>query len=140
MNILLAQKDSLEKIEKSINNYKENDTNKINLLIRAAIEFSENENPKSLFYAQEALKLSNELEFEKGKAKSLFLIADYYNNKSDYSTALEYFLQSLVIYEKLNIRSEVANCFKNIGLTYNYLGNLPKSLENYENCFEINKE
>ncbi|MCX6351157.1 MAG: tetratricopeptide repeat-containing sensor histidine kinase [Bacteroidetes bacterium] len=49
--------------------------------------------------------------------------------KGDYPKALEYYYESLVIYQEMHDRSGVARALGNIGIVYQNQGNLPKALE-----------
>lgn len=76
-----------------------------------------------LIYANQAKVLAEELRDTQGLAKALFNIALYYENKPDYSKALEYALQAVNQYETIKDHEGLAETFGEIAMVYkNFAG------------------
>ncbi|RLD81346.1 MAG: hypothetical protein DRJ07_09375 [Bacteroidetes bacterium] len=69
------------------------------------------DNEKLFKYAKENKTISDNLDYTKGKAKSLRLIGIYFFNKSNYSQALEYYQKTLKIFEKMGSKIGISTCF-----------------------------
>jgi len=117
-----------------------NDTIKVNLLNEKAIKAYSNNIDESLQLSQQALTLSEELNFTKGKALSLRLIGNVNFYKSDFSTALEYYNKSLRIYDDLENKKGIALCYNNIGDIFKTEGNFTMALEYYKKALIISEE
>ena len=75
------------------------DTIRIILLNEAAYKLYSINTKKTLIYATEANELSTQLNFAKGNAESLRLIGIYYDLQGNLPKALNYYQESLMIYE-----------------------------------------
>ena len=108
----------------------------LNKLAKAYWDLAPNQ---SLEYSNQALKLSEKLKYNKGKALSLLNIGIGYTDLSNYDTALEYLLKSLKILKELGEDKYIASSLNNIGAVYYYLGNYSKTLEYYFQSLAINE-
>jgi two-component system sensor histidine kinase UhpB len=118
--------DSLLKILKTANE----DTNQVKILNQISYKFPRNKPEMALKYADEALKMSLKLRWEKGEVESNYRIADIYNSQSDFARALEYYLKSLKIIE---LHSELKILSGDI---YQDIGNLYKVSDDYESALK----
>lgn len=59
--------------------------------------------------------------------------------KGEYSNAVDYYQQSLILKEEIGDKKGIANSFNNIGLVYKEWGNYPKAMEFYTKSLEIQK-
>ncbi len=137
---LNAQNSVIDSLENLLQKHKKQDTIRINLLNETASKLKSINIEKTLEYAIESGELADELNYKKGKAKSLQLLGIYYYYKSDYSNAIEYYQKSIIINEELNDRKEISKSLNNIGLIYYYEGNYPKSLEYYQKSIKIKEQ
>jgi len=137
---ILAQIHEIDSLEKLLEKYIKDDTIRINLLNETAYMSYTTDVEKTLKYAKKAGKLSDKLNYAKGKAESLRLIGVYYIVKSNYPQAIEYYEEALKINEQINEKKGVSICLNNIGLIYSYQSNYPKSLEYYNKALKIDNE
>ncbi|MCU0443475.1 MAG: tetratricopeptide repeat protein [Microscillaceae bacterium] len=95
------------------------DTNKVKLLNQIAEqELSQNKSDKALEYAQEAYKLALNLNYKKGKAESALSLGKVYRQKSNYTTALNYFLEANQDFQKQTDWQNTAIAQGEIALLY----------------------
>lgn len=105
------------------------DTAAINKLLQTSKEYL-NKNPDStILLAQKAVALSEEVQYDAGKAAALKNIGLGYYYKSEYLETLDYWTQSLRMYERLKDETGVANLLNNIGAVYNDQGDDSKALD-----------
>ncbi len=113
---------------------------KIHLLNELGKTYWGVDSEKSFDYATQALKLSEEENYMKGKAQSLNNIGVCHYFQSDYDTALEYFFQSLKLREEIGDKTDIVGSYNNIGIIYDDLGNYDKALEFYQKALQLFEE
>ncbi|MFT6127153.1 MAG: class 3 adenylate cyclase/tetratricopeptide (TPR) repeat protein [Flavobacteriaceae bacterium] len=96
--------------------------------------------PQALDYFQSALKISEEIDDEKGIAGSVNNIGLIYNAQGNFSQALDYFQRSLKIQEEIGNRNNIALALNNIGAIYYHQSNSQKSLDYYHRSLKISEE
>jgi serine phosphatase RsbU (regulator of sigma subunit) len=107
------------------------DTSKIILLCKLADETRLSEPHVALQYAQTALKLSEKIEFKKGKINANYQMAIINKDIGNYSLALEI---SIAVYNqsiKTGDKKSIINALSVIAEIYRLTNNASKSLENY---------
>lgn len=92
---------------------------------------------KILEFANQALELSEELDYNKGIAKALNIIGSGYYYLSNHEKTLEYYLKSLEIYKDIGDKFEIAASINNIGNVYYNLSNYNRALEYYLRSLKI---
>ncbi len=102
---------------------------KVNMLNDLADSYLRTSAEKTIEYAEQAIKLSDQINYQKGRgdAYNLIGIADFYQGQ--FADALTNYKAALKIRETLNDKKGIASSLSNIGLLYNSLGNYEKSLE-----------
>ena len=95
---------------------------------------------KALDYSNQALELSERLDYIKGKAEALKNIGagNYY--LSNYDKSLEYYLNSLKIMEEIGDKEGISILLNNIGVVYWKMGSFDKALAIYTESLKIMKE
>lgn len=119
---------SEEQVVDSLKNalvYTKLDTNRVRTLFFLAEKLVKQNAYESVKYAQEALVLSDSLEYKRGKAIALGILGNNYEQLTDYKQALFYYLQALRLFEELgNVRSQ--------GVILNYIGIIYMWMEKYD--------
>lgn len=77
------------------------DTQKVNLLNQLSKHLEFREPERSLTFAEEAVSLSEELNFNNGLAAGYMNVGNYYTEQSNYNTALDYFEKAWAVYIKI---------------------------------------
>ena len=130
-NPLLAQNNAIDSL-KSIVQTGQQDAERVaalNALSLELIQLEEFDQAKA--YADEAITLANQLDFDRGKAYALKNkgLAEYYQSK--YKEVLEYWTQSLQTFEAIQDTLGIANLALNLGVVYYDQGSLDKALDYY---------
>jgi serine phosphatase RsbU (regulator of sigma subunit) len=113
---------------------------KVDVLELLTESYANSQPVKARNYAQQALDLARELDYEKGEANALKSIGSIYQLQSNYSQALEYFLNALRIYEKLKDEAGTANTLNNIGIVYQSQRKYDKARQYYERVLVIDQK
>lgn len=116
------------------------DTSKVNSLLQLFKETVGESQEKSIAYAIEAKNLSEKIHFKKGLAISLksLGIAHYYAGKT--LEALDFWQQSLKVFEDIDDKTGVANILSNIGAIYFDQADNEKALHYYLRSLKIAEE
>jgi len=91
-------------------------------------------------YADDALTLSQKINYKKGKATAYNNIGVIYDYQGHYSEALDNYFISLKINEEINNKKGRAGCFSNIALIYDEQGLYPDALKNHYASLKIFEE
>jgi len=110
LGILLSPAWVFSQIEPEIESLP-NDTAKANRLIERGKSYCANDNQKALYFLQEALFLSNNLNYKKGIAYSYLWLGRVYYYKDEYDLARINLNKSLALFEQLNDYSGLAWCY-----------------------------
>lgn len=114
-----------------------NDTSKVNVLNDLTFEYHNFQPNKAIEYAQMAMELSQEIQFDRGLAKGLRYTGMAYLNKQDYIKAKKHFFLALAMEERNNNEWGVAQCMKEIGNVYKQRGDYKQALDKYKRAVEI---
>ncbi len=124
------------------------DTNKVKLLNKIASEYLYINTDTALLYHQKALDISERKNWQKGVAKTYYLIGDLYWKISDFPKALVNDFKALKKCDELlsknkedpgylNMKSATMG---NIGLVYSDQGNYPKALIFFLNAMKLGEK
>jgi adenylate cyclase len=117
------------------------DTSKVNLLSDLSKQYYQiSDYTNSRKYADEALALSEKIDFKKGKAGSLNQIGNINYFQGNYSEALLKYFASLRIREEIGDKKGIADSHNRIGLVYFDQGNYPDALKEYFASMKISEE
>jgi tetratricopeptide (TPR) repeat protein len=104
------------------------DTNKVISYIQHSVEFQASKPDSALLLAQQALLLSNKLNYTRGKANAYVAIANAYNTTGNYPKALSYYIKNLKIEEKRNRPDLIAIAHLNIASNFHLQKDYRKAL------------
>jgi tetratricopeptide (TPR) repeat protein len=102
--------------------------------------------PKALRYFTDAqhvfenAAVATDKEQQKGLAKALGSIGIVFSEQSNYAKALQYYLKSVSIYEKLKDREKCAKLYNNIGIVYKSLASDFKALAYFVKAQKIQEQ
>ncbi len=82
----------------------------------------------SLLYAEKSLKLSNKIDFARGKANALIGFGNLYLRQGDYPMALQYEFQAKELSETFHFKREEAISLMELGFTYQNLSDYERSI------------
>ena len=116
------------------------DTVKVKLLEEISYGFYSIDPDEGVNYGRSSLELAQRLGWEKGMAEAYNSIGiNYGYGKSDYPNALDNYLRSLTIWERLGDHMQVGGLLNNIGSVYDEQDENQKALEYYERALAINR-
>ncbi|MBX3042160.1 MAG: SpoIIE family protein phosphatase [Candidatus Kapabacteria bacterium] len=137
LNSQLQGQDYLDSLLVELPNMKE-DTNRVNLLLDIAYEYIQINPVEGLEYCEKGINLSKKLKWRIGEAKCLDNIAFLHlYGKSDFTKAIEYFQESMSIYEEIGDNEKIADNFTNIGTIYGKKSEYSNALDNFHEALKI---
>ena len=90
--------------------------------------------------AKEVLLIATEAAIDLQQGRALNILGSISHDQGVFPVALEYFQQSLALFELLNDKHRVAVVLGNIGLVYRNLSEYGKAVEFYHKALEIDEE
>ena len=100
-----------------------------------------NINPDSgMLFAEQALSLANELNWDRGKAAAYADKGINHNAQSDRARALDYYLKALEIYRKLGVKTSEAAVLSNIAVVHHKQSSYAIALDYYLQALAIVEE
>lgn len=91
-------------------------------------------------YYQHALNLSDSINAQSLKAKSMQRLGVVCYYLGEYTNSLEYYSKSLDLFTALNNKKEISTCYNNIGIIYSQEGLYAKTLTYFLKSLEIDEE
>lgn len=127
------KKDSLQnELRKSVG-----DTSTVNVLNALVLEYRKSDPKLALNYSNQALALSEKIDFQKGKGNTYLMIGAVYFDMGNYEKALDFYSKSLTIRENIADKKGVAQSLNNIGDVYINQGDYEKALNYYLKSLKI---
>ena len=136
--ISLAQADYINELLDHLKEADE-DTSKVHILI----DLSENSRrfpTQAIDYAQQALDLSEKLNYKQGQALAHKYLGIGWYFQSDFVKTISNWQVSLELFEEIGDQSGVANMLSNLGAVYSTEGNEAKALDLYLKSLKISEE
>ncbi len=99
-----------------------------------------NEHTKALKYIKVAIRFGKKKDYPSGLAISYNVAGNCYFFKGDYSQAVENYLKSLTLHERLHNQKGIANCYNNIGNSYTRQGYYTRALSFHTKALKIRKK
>ncbi len=120
-----AQNISKDSIATLVNNFKRSNPTgitRVRQLNMLSTQYLKSNIDSGLLLAQQAKDLATELKDTKGLADALFNITIYYENKPDYSKALDYALSAADQYESIEDHKGLAETYGEVSMIYKNFG------------------
>src|SRR6218665_276983 len=105
---------------------------KVDALCALSGEYKYFNSKKSSAYAEQALSLSQQINYRHGEVMAMNLLAVLHQNNGNYSEALTRLKDALQIAEAEKDLKAISQCFLNIGDVYSTLKSYDKAISNYE--------
>lgn len=116
------------------------DTARVKILCDLCWEYRFLSSEKAMQYGEEALKLSEKIQWEKGLAQSYNDLGIIYIDQSNFSKAIKYFENSLNIRKNLKDKKGVASAHNKLGIVYQKQGKLKEALQHQLEALTIYEE
>lgn len=130
-------------VRDSLNNLLESnlaDTARVNVLYRLSNYYLYSKPDSSLLLAQKGLNISKEIRYPEGEANCLNIKGIVYWITGNYPKALQNFLQSLEIREKLKDKLGMALSYMNIGIIYSEQKEYGEAITNTQHAKSLSEE
>ena len=127
----------VEDLTNQLQNYPKQDTNRVWILLKLVIA-NYGYNPKNMqAAAEEAIALSEKLNYKKGLADAYKGLGAKYLFTGEYKNAESYFLKSLKISEEIKFYPATIQNYSNLGTVALVQGKYPEALGHYQNSVRI---
>ena len=139
--VCFAQEDArIDSLRNMLKIQSGNDTARVSTMLNLADAIIFGHPDEAMKYADEGLRLSQSLQWQKGLALAWRQKGVVYYVSSDNLNAMDCFQRALEIGEKLDIKSFEASVLNNIANIYSDLGQFDKAIDYYNRLLEISKE
>jgi adenylate cyclase len=128
--------DSLEKALKKA----KADTTKAKLIGDLSLQYLSTDPDKSAAYANQALNISQKVNYRYGVARAYNLLGISCNIKSDFTGGMDNFTKAAKVCEEYGIKSLVGGVYNNIGTIYQKWGNNPQALNYLLKALKVDEE
>ena len=112
------------------------DTAKVDAMLSLSAVFRNSDRAQATSYAQQALKLSRDIQYIRGQSEALFNLGAIQGGQSDYKSALEYYQRALQVASNTHLKREPIQYKLNIGVVYDITGEADKAMEIYDEVLE----
>lgn len=127
-----AQQSALDSLLPLLKVYTKADTSRASVLTGLAYAYHEISTDSTLYFANEGLRLSIQINSDKYKAKSLNYKAIAMYQAASMDESLELFNQALKLYESLHDDAGIGTVYNNLAVIYHDQNEYQKALEYYE--------
>ncbi|QKX06060.1 tetratricopeptide repeat protein [Aquimarina sp. TRL1] len=135
-----AQNNKIDSLKNELEKHKTNDTIRVNLLYDLASSYLRKDVNSTKLYLEKAEKLSNALNYTKGKAKVAYLNGVVFSTRSKFDQAIKSFHEAILLYEIINLKEGLSKCYTGLGITAYYNHEYRKSIGYHQQSIQINKE
>lgn len=118
----------------------ENSSKEFTKWLDQATKYRFNNPDSARFYCQKILKEAKKIDNDAMKAEALRIMSISYEAQGDYKKALDYGLQSLTLWRKINEAPKIANTLNSVGIIYDQQGNFYEALRYYNEAYAIYKK
>jgi len=113
------------------------DTNRVNLLVQLAIEYSATDSAKAIQTISAALTLSNQLNYTGGQIDACNNLGIFYMNFSNMEKALSYFKETEALEKKYHREAMLSKLYSNMGNLYSDWNKSTEAIAYYNKAIEI---
>lgn len=137
---LFAQKAEFDSIVNLIDNHPVHDTTRVLWLMELQKYSVFDDSEDFLPYMEEALRISEEINYGAGIGNALNGIGVYYFQRSDYEIALDYTLRSIDVLDSLGLKHDLILPYNNLAMINNRLDHYEEAEEAYRLILELLSE
>jgi tetratricopeptide (TPR) repeat protein len=137
---LRGSSQDLNSFRKIISEKNPHDTSYVLALTEIAYRLIAAKPDSSLYYANQANRISKEINYLKGMGRATRVLGIYYGMNGDFDKALQSCQEALQFSQDAEDLIGLANCYGNIGIIYRNQGNYAKSLDFQFKCLKVKEE
>lgn len=135
-----SQNTVIDSLNNELSNHPKKDSTRVNLLNDLADYSYKKQKEKAFDYLLEAESITKTIDFEKGRANSLYIRGLNQFHQSNYEQAIEFFNKALLLYEKLDLKKDVSDCYANMGKASFSNYDYNKAINYYKNSIRIDEK
>ncbi len=135
-----SQNSKIDSLKIELQNHKERDSTRVNLLNALAFSYFSKDMPITLEYLEEADEIAEVIHFKKGKGRSIYIRGITESIQANYDQAFRYYNEALKLYENIDFKKGCANCYNAMGIAYKNKGELRKSISYLKKAIRIEEE
>ncbi len=114
-----------------------NDSNKVNTIIMVSKDlYNSSKYNDVIDLCERALEIAQAITYDLGEAESYFLLARANNKLNNSATALEFFNDAQLIFQKQKRIDRLASLYNNVGLIYKNLGRFSNAVQFLSRAYE----
>jgi len=136
-NNLLAQNEYKIDSLKAVISIETNKERQVDIFNDIADLYSLYQIDSALIYAEQGLKLAEQINYKQGEADSHFQLSYYYDRASNVKQAIAHMEKACQVYTALGDSSYLPGCYNNLGVYYSYGTEQKKSLEYFIKALEL---
>jgi signal transduction histidine kinase len=136
LQFIHAQRNHIDSLKQKIASSPD-DTTKVKLLYDIGQFYNWSYADTGLLYAQNGLRLSEKLNYEKGQAYSMYNLGASLTTLGDYANALNFGFKALALSKKLKEPGLIIYAYGGIGDCYKDQGDYKKALENFYEALRL---
>lgn len=136
---VLSQNVKIDSLKNELQNHKEKDVTRVDLLYELALEYCTKDIETALTFNKEAEEISDALNYIKGKAHYTYIKGFTQEIQSDFDKALQYYNESLQLYKIIDFKKGTARSYIGIGVIYYYMSDYENSILFYKKSIALNK-
>ena len=141
VQLAVGQNRELDSLSQLLKDHPQEDTTRARILLRMCFNEFTSDPEKNKAHAEEALRISQKLNFAKGNGAAYRYIADYYWSTGNYGKATEYAYKMLRVFESISSDKGVGQSYQLLGvLNEDGNGDLEKSKDFYAKALEYFKK
>lgn len=135
-----SQNIKIDSLKNQLSRHVQKDTARVNLLNALAFSYFSKDMAKTLEYLEEADAIAEVIHFKKGKGRSIYIRGITEAVQANYDQAHRYYNEALELYENIDFKGGVANCYNAMGIAYKNKGELRKSISYLKKAIRIEEE
>jgi len=136
---VFSQSKKIDSLELILQNYKIKDTLYVNLLNEIATKSCPNDIKNALLYVVKSQKISDSLNYVKGKAEAYYVLAKVKTIQLEYGSAKENLNKAIDIFTEQKDDLGVAKSLSHLGIIYYSIENYEKALNYFYKSLDANK-
>jgi AraC-like DNA-binding protein/uncharacterized protein HemY len=138
--IACCQSRALDSLYTALENQLTHDSLRVRTLLRICFKEYSSYPEKSKLHAEEAQKISEEINFPQGEGEAIRYVALYYWSNGDYDQATTYAHKALVIFEKISYSTGLGLAYQLLGTIHKEQGDFEKAKAYHDQALEMFKQ
>ncbi len=140
VQVTFSQKSVVDSLYSRLENNPQEDSMRVRILLQLCWHESTSYPEKHKELAEEAIKISKQINYQSGEAAGIRSIGIYHMNKGEYDKATKQVYEALQLFEKVPDLKGVGNCYQTLGSIHRQRADLEKSKEYYGKAIEVYKK